>query len=280
MMQVVLFLLIPVVIWAKPEITWAVNDAAPYYIDKGELRGQGFGDLTQQAVMEKMRDYEHRVIRQPLSRVIKAFEHGKEVCFSTWIYASTPEIAITSIPNIYYPPPGIIINKKERERFGQPPVFLKKIMQESRLTFGQAKGRGYGEPLDAIVESHRGEEHFKIRSASEDPTEGVLAMIERGRIDYTIDYPHALAYYEQMIPHQEQLVYLPLQETSESGVEGAIACSRSEWGKRTIRDINQAILKVRSTPAYKKILERWVVPEGDSASYWSEYQAQVLDITE
>ena len=79
---VAIFLFLSLVIADENKtITWLINDAKPYYIDSGELQDQGFGDLTQKALMDAMPQYKHIIKKSPLSRVMKDFEHKKTSVF-------------------------------------------------------------------------------------------------------------------------------------------------------------------------------------------------------
>ncbi len=133
-------------LYAEPKgvITWAFNDAAPFYIKRGPNKGKGFGDLTQNLIIELMKEYDHEIVEIPIQRVMKLFEMKEKICFSTWIHNSTPELVYTSAPNIYYFPLGIITLKKTRPQFNDNVVSLDKVMQNKKLVFGQPLGRGYG----------------------------------------------------------------------------------------------------------------------------------------
>lgn len=275
MRYLLIYFFITSLLFAKEDtITWLINDAKPYYIDSKELQGKGFGDLTQKAIIENMPNYKHSIKKSPLVRVMKDFEYKKNICFSTWIYDSTPELTYTSLPNIYYMPLGIIVSKKKLSSFAKAPINLQQLIQNKNLIFAQAQGRGYGEPLDSIITPYKNEPNFKTRSSSKNFNFGILEMIERGRVDYTIDYPHTFQYYKQM-KNSDALVFLPIEENFNQGVLGAIACTKNEWGEKVIGDINKAIRQIRSSKLYKDILKQWLIPVSQTQNYWENYSLKV-----
>lgn len=284
LLSIIFFIIIVCIIlsnalYAEPKdiITWAVNDAPPFYIKKGPNKGKGFGDLTQKLIIELMTEYDHKIVPCTLKRVMWDFKEKKEICFSTWIHNSTPELVYTSAPNIYYFPLGIITLKKTRPQFNGNVVSLDKVMQNKKLVFGQPQGRGYGKKLDTIVEKYRGNENFMVRGAA-DSTTGIMNMILRGRVDYTFDYPYVMSIFEKEFDKQGQFAFIPIKENQGVGVIGAISCSRSDWGKRVIGDMNKAIIKARTLPRHRKILNEWLIPEGREQEYWALYEEEVLTV--
>ena len=59
---------------------------------------------------------------------------------------------------------------------------------------------------------------------------------------------------------------------------GAIACSKTPWGEKTISEINDVLRKLRTNSEYKKILETWLVPKTNSEDYWINYKNKVENV--
>jgi len=263
----------------KGTIIWAKNSAAPFYISKGKNRGTGFSDLTQKMIISQMPKYRHRHINMPIQRVEKSFRQKERLCFSAWIYQSRRDIAYTTIPNIYYSPLGVITLQSKRHYFADKDVSLDSLLQDKRLTFGKAKGRGYGTTLDAVIERYEHNINFRLR-VSNDTTMGILRMIQAQRLDYTLDYPSVLRFYEKDNNIDGLFTFIPVVETANKGTLGAVACTGNEWEKSVIKDINLAILKVRNTPEYRKILNDFLIIPQNKIAYWQAYQEHVLTIVE
>jgi len=268
-------------VWAQEKkfITWANNNAAPFYISTGKYSGQGFSDLTQQLIIEQMPQYQHKTILMPVQRVIKQFKADAKLCFSAWIYQSYREHVYTTMPNIYYFPHGIITLKSKRQLFPPAKVSLDAMLQQQDLSFGKAKGRGYGDRLNSIVERYQDNDNFLVRSAG-NTTTGVLKMLQAKRIDYTFDYHFVMRYYERVFNQPGLFSFIPVVENQGAGVLGAIACSRNPWGASVIKDINEAIIRVRNTQRYRDVLNDYLIAPGMAVYYWHAYEQQVLTVTE
>lgn len=262
----------------KETITWLINDVPPFYINNENFKEKGFGDLTQKMIINDLKKYNHEIKTTTLERVMKDFKFGKNVCFSTWIYNSTPEIAITSIPNIYYLPLGVITRKDIKEKLNQDVISLDKLLQNDELFFGKAKSRGYDKEIEKIVEKYKYNKNFIIRTSSNNPTDGIFEMIKRNRVDYTIDYFSTLNYFNRKSKKSNDLVFIPIKENFGNGTLGSIACSNTLWGKKVINDINKSIKRVRSKNEYKEILKEWLVSKDDEENYWIEYKNKIESV--
>lgn len=280
-MKVIIFILLVISCLfanSKEKIVWLVNDAPPFYILDGNLKNKGFGDMTQEMIIKNLPQYEHEIKKTNLKRAMKDFEYKKNVCFSTWIYNSTPQLVFTSKPNIYYPPLGIIITEKNMKKLAKDIVSLDELLKNKNFIFGQAKGRGYSKKLDDIIEKYKNQSNFIIRTSSNNATNGIFEMIKRGRIDYTVDYYSSLVYYELNKTHNNKLVFIPILETQNKGVLGSVACSKSQWGEKVISDINQSIDSVKNKSEYIDILNKWLVPASNEKEYWHNYETKVKSI--
>ena len=58
-----------------------------------------------------------------------------------------------------------------------------------------------------------------------------------------------------------------------------VACSKNEWGKKAIENINKALLKVRPTESYRTAYERWLDPSSIEG-FRKLYNEVFLTITE
>ncbi len=258
------------------ELSWAVNNAPPFYIVHGERQGGGFGDRIQEMLIERLPGYQHEIKRRPLNRVVHKMNAGENWCFTTWIHGTRRDIVYTSIPYLYYYPQGLVLKKSLYRQLGSPEVLsLEALLMDSRWVFGKPLGRGYGEKLDPILEKAKSQHNFYVRS-SIDSTEGIFKMLNAGRIDYTLEYSYTMNYYKEELG-LDSLVFVPLEENRGEAVLGAVAVTRNSWGEGVVKEINQAIREVRRLPEYRDILRDWMLIQGREADYWKKYRRYVLD---
>ena len=273
----ILLILSPTNLYAeeKETIFWAVNDAQPFYITEGKLKGQGFGDRIQAMIINRMADYHHVVLSRPLKRVLQEMKNEEPRCFSTWIYKTRADIVVTSAPYLYYQPHGVVLLKDTLKKLGNPQTLsFNKLLQKTEYIFGKPLGRGYGTLLDPILKKYENAKHIS-RGAGRS-IEGIFKMLQAERVDYTIEYPHTMHYYANKLDMKDALVFIPLAENYDSGLLGAVACTKTDWGKTVIKDINQAIGQIRELPEYKKILRDWFIIKTKEKEYWEIYQNEVL----
>lgn len=256
-------------------IIWAVNDAPPFYIVKGSNKGLGFGDRIQNLVIKLMPDHQHTVIQRPLKRVVLELKVAQPRCFSTWIYGSRKDISVTSAPYLHYQPQGLVVTKNTYLELGEPKsISLDTLLSNKEYIYGKPLGRGYGKPLSTIIEKH--EATGRIREYTARSTGETFKLLHAGRIDYAIEYPFIMNYFELKMDLENQFHFIPLKENMSSILLGSIACTKSKWGRETIKDINIAIKKMRKSDDFNEILTDWFVNESNKLEYWNLHTDKVL----
>ncbi len=267
---------------AEHEIIWVKNNAPPFYILSGEQRGQAFGDRVQHLIEMQLPGYNHVTLEMPLARLNLAWSKQLPRCFSTMIYEpSDQEDYLLSIPNLYYLPHGIITTTAfaaTLQRNENDAVSLVKLLRRDGIRMGMSTGRSYGVTLDSILEQHKENMSFVRRTGTEE-TRGVLNMLVKDRFDFVIDYHFLLEFYSSDNSFADALVFLPIAETENEGVSGSIGCTRNEWGRLVINDINRAIRQLSGTEAYRNIIRDWLIAPGRESQYWEGYNNQVIGHT-
>jgi len=258
-------------------ITWAVNDAPPFYIVKGSNKGLGFGDRIQALLIKHMPEHQHTVIQRPLKRAVLELTQSQPRCFSTWIYDSRKDISITSAPYLHYQPQGLVVTNKTYVKFGKPKsMSLDTLLRNKAYIYGKPLGRGYGKPLSTIIGKY--EDTGSVREYTARSTGETFKLLHTGRVDYAIEFPFIKNYFEQEMGLENQFHFIPLKENMSNVLLGSIACTKSEWGKNTIKQINVAIKNLRKTSEFKDILEDWFVSPGSAPEYWRTHTDKVLSL--
>lgn len=259
----------------KDTIQWVINDAQPFYIFEGEMKGQGFGDRIQSMIINHMEDYNHIVLTRPLKRLILEMKTEQPRCFSTWIYNTRKDISVTSTPYLFYQPHGAVLLKQTSEKLGNPRTLsFKDLLLQTDYIFGKPLGRGYGRQLDPVLKNNG--QTINIFQGAGKSTEGIFRMLRAGRIDYTVEYPSTMNYYAEKLDMKESLVFIPFTENQDSILLAAVACSNTQWGETIIKDINKVIIKIRELPEYKRIIQDWFIIKGLEDEYWEIYEREVL----
>ena len=246
----------------KSEIVWLELFLPPVWIESGEYKDQGIGDEQTKIFERRLFGYRFAEISVPWTR----FQHyiklkNKLYCNAAYINidVSHPDLYY-SIPTHFTTPKTLII-KKGNKKF--PPnasiINLDKLLQDQSLKFAFFVDRPYGVKLEAIISRYNGQRNFvNIYS----PTSDVVAMLQKGRVDYLIEYPDNFEYYlrSHHIPTDQFSRYI-IEEEGDQGVLCAVVAVKNEHGKAFIKEMNTIVNKVRGTDAFIETYMRWCPKE-------------------
>ena len=264
----------------EPEIiTWLVLDLPPLFITEGPDAGNGIADRVQKMISHglKGRCSETRVANA--SRIAMELSEDRKVCFAGEFYGNPA--FLNSIPTIALPPHNLIVLKENAHLFGNgEKVSLKSLLENRSLIFGTAENRLYGPELDGILRQYAGLKNIYARSGK-DTLKGLLGMLDKKRVHYLIEYPVSIRYAAKNAGMWERLSVIPIQENAEAlPIIGAVRCPDTPWGRQMIGEINDVLRAIRPTPAYRRIMEDWIITPGNENDYWKIHDSQVLKITE
>ena len=257
-----------------PTLTWAKNDAAPFYY--GDLQGgtNGFGDQMQKLLEAELPQYKHVSIQIPLRRLNRSWANNQDMCFSTMIYEDRafPDYLL-SIPNVYYEPHGIITRREFAESLDKKRnrVSLKYLLSIDDVRMGKIATRTFGPILDDILAKNESNV-FPLERVGQSDIRGLIKMLAQNRFDYFIEYEYVFDYFKRETELTEGLVFIPIEEVKNSGVLGAVGCTRGQWGRAVIEDINVAITRIRNSEDYKNVLTKWLARKGDEKKYLKNYR--------
>jgi uncharacterized protein (TIGR02285 family) len=96
--------------------------------------------------------------------------------------------------------------------------------------------------------------------------EGVMKMMQYGRVDYTIGYAYEGQYMAQQLGFEEKVISVPLQEHP-GIVPVYIGCPKTNWGRRIIAKLNPIIIYSRSKPSFYGVYKKWMDPIA-----WKKYE--------
>ena len=114
--------------------------------------------------------------------------------------------------------------------------------------------RSYGPIIDAMTDTPG------LERISTTDNQNLLRMLDGKRMDYTIEYPYVLEYMRRQSTFRNELVTVPLAETSKPLV-GYVACTRNAWGAAVMADIDKAIRGAARDEAYREAAVHWLPVE-------------------
>ena len=274
--------LLPSVAWTKDSISWMGSATPPFLIHEGDFKGQGYVEAINDILIENLPEYEHTKIHANLSRQYQQWKQGEKACAtSKYKTREREEFAYFSIPSTFSLPIVLIINKKNFSAFGgSKAVSLPSILQSNKYVIGRINNRSFGAEFDNALDSYGNEKNTFVYEGS-DLMVGLLKMLMAGRIDALPGSPEEAIYLAETMGIRDQIMTLNVEENQgdPESYLGYVACSKNEWGKTAINNMNQVLLEQRGTERYRAAYERWLDPSS-LEGYRKLYKEVFLPITQ
>ena len=258
-----LFCLRPDTTVAGEKLYWLEAVAPPFFIHDGPLAGQGYEDLLTAILKEKLPQYEHVHLEATISRHYQQWKQGENAC-SLAMY-KTPErdeFVYFSNASVFTLPPVLIIRNDRFKDFGDKKVIsLVELLKEGKMVVGRSKNRSYGAEFDRILDTYGTTETIYAYEGPE-LTLNLFKMLEAGRLDALPGLPEEAMYLAETMGIRDQIMTISVRENLEDheSMLTYVACSKTEWGKNTIDNINVALEELRPTERYRAAYERWLDP--------------------
>ncbi len=267
---------------AKDSITWLEAVAPPFFIHEGPLKGQGYEDLITDILEKSLPEYNHTRTIANITRHYYEFEQGQKVC-NVGLY-KTPErekFMYFSIPSFFTYPTVLIIDKSKWAAFGKSKsVKLEDLMKSGKLIIGRGENRSYGKFVDDILNKY-GTKRNIFAYEGQELSLNFFKMLKLDRLDGLIGLPEEAMYQAERLGIRDQIMTLAIEEnqTSPESWFSYVACSKTEWGKQAIANINSALLEQRPTDAYRAAYERWL-DESSLEVYRNLYKEVFLKVSQ
>jgi len=256
-----IFLSTPILANERPkEITWFRYDLPPYHILRGEYKGQGPLDYIHELEKQWLSDHQHKTINVNVTRMLREFSTpGARRCItSSFIFPASLEHWVWSHAMYVEPPAVIIANAKVVERHGNNyAVDFESLIKDETLKFGHFDKRIYSGKIDQLINEQIGKSHI-LPVASYAPGESLMRMLQRGRVDYIIEYLPEIHWLMLSDQQEDNISLSTLKiEGHDSLSPVHIGCAKSEWGEETIKRLNKEINANIRQKVWQKY-ERWL----------------------
>lgn len=247
----------------RDSVTWMEAAFPPFFIQSGPFSGLGYGDVVSAILRERLTGYDHQRITTNITRHFYKFRQGEKVC-SVGLYRTPEREAFMhfSIPSFLTLPAVLIVRKERHAEFGgRASVRLAAVLAQQRWTIGLARDRSYGPATDRILQRHAGDRHL-LTSPGQELSRNLFRMLMLDRLDGLIGLPEENLYQAEQLGIRDQLMTLTIDE-NQQGYDGwlsSVGCSKNEWGRRIIAEIDRILLTERATERYRRAYERWLDP--------------------
>ncbi len=267
---------------ARDSLTWLEAVAPPFFIHEGPLKGQGYEDLINGIIKENLPQYSHSHSIANISRHYYEFQQGQKVC-NVGLY-KTPErekFMHFSIPSFFTYPTVIIIDKSKWPAFGNAKtVKLADILKSNKLIIGRGENRSYGKFVDQALDTYGTRENIFVFEG-EELSLNFFKMLKLDRLDGLIGLPEEAMYQAERLGIRDQIMTIAIAEnqTSPESWFSYVACSKTDWGEKTIDDINRVLVEQRPDDRYRGAYERWL-DESSLEDYRKLYKEVFLKVVE
>lgn len=237
-------------------ILWGVHDLPPLQITSGKHANQGIYDGVLDFIKSKMPEYKHETRRANAKRFWQWIKQKEQFCY----VASIPnperlQHAYYSMANGFHVSNFVVISKAAARSMALTnSVSLKKLLQNKRLAGGAVAARSYGKDADQIIQQYK-QDNFRFY-VSGNLGLNVYQMLLGNRMDYIIEYPFVIEYFNQVLDADDQTISLMIEEAPPFSM-GHTACPKSPWGRKIIDKVNQIYRQHRGSKEYRKLMERW-----------------------
>ncbi|GAA0344386.1 hypothetical protein GCM10009092_06030 [Bowmanella denitrificans] len=271
------------------KIIWANFDFPPLYILKGELQGQGYTDKLIDYLESALPTYQHqRVVFPNYLRMEREAANGVPICDAAAFY-QPPELRedtpwLLSAPHTVFFMHSLVVAKHSKYAFAEQES-LAELLQQPQLKLGIQAGRPLGQKLDQLLQAHHKNSAFRgkngqpvnlIERSAEDFI-GLYSMLQRGNIDYLIDYFPQMAFATKTLGlAHDSFRMLSLSETAGQYGLAAIRCQQAM--QKVIADINRLLIRDRPKPFFQTLTKRWGVRNPYPELADDIYQNKVLKI--
>jgi uncharacterized protein (TIGR02285 family) len=244
--------------WTKNSIVWLEAVAPPFFIHEGEFEGQGYENLITDILKKNLPEYEHSHKIANISRHYQQWKQGEQACgLAMFKTPERMEFAYFSIPSVITLPAVLIITKENFNDFGgTKTVSLTNLLKSNKFVVGRGKNRSYGIEFDDPLNIYGNEKNIYAYEGPE-LTLNLFKMLLAGRIDALPGLPEEAMYLAETLGINDKIMTLNIAENqvNHNASLSYVACSKTEWGKKTIEDINKVLRKERPTESYRTAYE-------------------------
>lgn len=260
------------------EIVWMTADWPPYqYKEKGEFKGYGVELIR--LIQSELPQHSYRFSQSNYARIVHKFQRKDNVC--AFGFLKTPErekFAYYSIWDMITLPALIHMRTDTFNALGSPQrLSIRALIREKNGILGIQKGVSWGPEIDKILTEFKGDPQIKELATSQITT-NLFAMMLENRIDFVIDYPVEGRLTARKLGGAGKVKMVIIEEIKDEFIFTHTLCSKTEWGKKTINDINKALVKLRPTKKWQdsfgQYLDSYLRP-----LYYKKYK-DVLDVVD
>lgn len=262
----ILMLLWTFTVSAQPVMQWYTSHWPPYRISEGIYAGQGSFDLMLKLLIDALPQYHHQIHQIHLARIVKVSATTSENHCTFGLRYTQDRDKRTYFSQPAGLLPNLAVNSLQQDRKlktfdPQQAVQMSTLVKSPELLGLIENDRAY----PAVIAAQIDKAGSNLGSSSM-TTMNPAQLLAAKRVDYVVDYPNRLRYFSIEAGQDIKLEFRPIADIPGFSYT-YVSCSKTETGKRWIKDVDEALNTLKQQPEYKNAMYRW----------FSEQERQLLE---
>ncbi|WP_127019187.1 TIGR02285 family protein [Rheinheimera mangrovi] len=262
----ILMLLWTFTVSAQPVMQWYTSHWPPYRISEGIYAGQGSFDLMLKLLIDALPQYHHQIHQIHLARIVKVSATTSENHCTFGLRYTQDRDKRTYFSQPAGLLPNLAVNSLQQDSKlktfdPQQAVQMSTLVKSPELLGLIENDRAY----PAVIAAQIDKAGSNLGSSSM-TTMNPAQLLAAKRVDYVVDYPNRLRYFSIEAGQDIKLEFRPIADIPGFSYT-YVSCSKTETGKRWIKDVDEALNTLKQQPEYKNAMYRW----------FSEQERQLLE---
>ena len=250
---------------SKDTITWYYPNFPPTNIVDGPYKGKGLLGNIYRQLFTYLDEYHHEKSIANFKRLIKNIELETNSCGAALLWNKDRAKVVTySVPYFLVHPVRLIIKKQDLNKFSaykqkNGTYSLNAILKDEKLYLGHSNGRSYSKILDESIKQLASDKN-SVLSTQSFILGGLLKMLARNRLDYTLGYAHEVNFVSKSLDLENKFMTLTISESNDL-IPVYIGCPKNKWGEKIIKELNPYLLKYRDSDTFYSTYLKWIDEE-------------------
>lgn len=235
---------LPLPALATETLTWLIRDLPPLTIFEGPQKGQGAIDQLLPLLMQRLPEYQHKILRVNRARGLQMLQAQSLACDPTMLWTAErakwvaySHLAFSIVSN------GVVVRQDRRDTLtafvAHDKVDLSALLMDERTRLGVVAERSYGSFIDGVLE--RTDTHNRVLHYGNDALGSLLQMQRLGRLEAVLGYWTEIRYHAlQQRIGPLTLAFYPIAGSSPYQ-RIHIGCSDTSAGHIALEHINRVL---------------------------------------
>uniref|UniRef100_A0A486XTL9 Solute-binding protein family 3/N-terminal domain-containing protein n=1 Tax=Rheinheimera sp. BAL341 TaxID=1708203 RepID=A0A486XTL9_9GAMM len=243
---------------ATPQITWLQTDWPPHQIVSGPFQGQGTFDLLRQQLVVAMPQFSHNTRLVSLARLEQIFQQQMpRVCSVGSLYSEERgQSRLYSTPMAVGPAISIgFVQQRllQHAAISNGAVDINLLALDSNLRGAFQPSRYYAPVIEQALQHPAS----NVSSHAFTSELNAAALLANGRVDYVLEYPERMRYYNQLLSQPVKLQHLMIRGATDTSVS-YVTCTQSSDGEQIMAAVDAALQQLWLQPEYQLAMRRWL----------------------